>query len=153
MVQRLKIRDYRPDDHTGIDKDFSCDYMGSAEFEFGALPGALLAMRAIPDLSKWEPEELKYGPHRLWFVGPETLKLVAEEFFKSRFKARYEADLKERTHIAEALTGVDYEGRPVKYYENLVGWWCIDPNLEFALFKTKGHAKKFLSGLRDTTRR
>lgn len=48
LVQRAEIidRDYKK----GIDSIISLDYMGAAEYEFGAIPDSLMAIRAnIPD--------------------------------------------------------------------------------------------------------
>jgi len=44
-IQRAKFDNNRPD-KKGIDKLLQFDYMGSAEFEFGALPASLKRVRA-----------------------------------------------------------------------------------------------------------
>lgn len=152
LVQRLKLNTYHPGDRKGVDRYFSFDYMGSAEFEFGALPSALKSMRAHPTLPEWKPTELTHKSHCLWFLGPKDLEPVALELFKSRFHDRYESDLKERTYIFESLTGKDRNGEDRQYLVNIVGWWCIDTDLGFALFKDKDHAKWFLTGLRQPPR-
>lgn len=49
LVQRMTRRD---NPHaTGFDAAFDLDYMGSAEFEFGAIPTSLQRMRAHPHLT------------------------------------------------------------------------------------------------------
>ena len=45
FVQRASLRKYGADEMKGIDRLLSFDYMGSAEFEFGALNKSLLSIR------------------------------------------------------------------------------------------------------------
>ena len=46
LIQRIMIRQQVAENESGVDKHFSFDYMGSSEFEFGALSKALKAMVA-----------------------------------------------------------------------------------------------------------
>jgi len=45
LIQRAKIRDISNLNKSGIDQVLQMDYMGSAEFEFGALPNSLKHIR------------------------------------------------------------------------------------------------------------
>lgn len=56
LVQRMEERE-GPNDRKGVEAFFCMNYMGSAEFEFGALPNALRRIRAILPLPA--PVEIK----------------------------------------------------------------------------------------------
>lgn len=64
LVQRILKKDYSAPGKKGVDALFSFDYMGSAEFEFGALPQALKRMREHAKDLKIETETCNLGhPH------------------------------------------------------------------------------------------
>jgi hypothetical protein len=71
LVQRLR-KPYVASGRTGFDTLFACDYMGSAEFEWGAIPKALQSVRAAKRLVV-EPREVTWAgvTRTVWFVGPE----------------------------------------------------------------------------------
>jgi hypothetical protein len=144
LVQRIeKLRS--PNYKIGVDCYFSFDYMGSSEFEFGALFKALKAMRA-QDYKKWAPfMVVTSNGHYLWYVGPEALKKVAADFFEAQM-AGTGSPLKEATYMTEVLND-----RPLSWLDpnRYVGWWCIDQGLEFCLFRDKDDAGKWLDGLND----
>ena len=48
-TQRLSTRSYQAEGK-GIDRYFECEYMGSSEFEYGALPAALRSFRESNNL-------------------------------------------------------------------------------------------------------
>jgi hypothetical protein len=80
LIQRVRYR--KNDLRKGIDAFFEFDYMGSSEFEWGALPKSLKLMRELrmkdPDSSKtpdWKVEKLSVGPHIAYYVGhPEFVR-------------------------------------------------------------------------------
>lgn len=62
LIQRCSIRDPRfAGDRKGIDKLLSFDYMGSAEFEFGALPKAVRLLREAAVNDKLELVETPFN--------------------------------------------------------------------------------------------
>jgi len=52
LVQRAKFTNIKTEDIVGIDSLLDCDYMGSAEFEWGALPKSL--HRMVDILNQYE---------------------------------------------------------------------------------------------------
>ena len=64
LIQRMRQRK-EPIDAKGVDAITSFDYMGSAEFEWGALPDALKGMRKAKPVIK----EIKTKHGTCWFFG------------------------------------------------------------------------------------
>jgi hypothetical protein len=114
--------------------------MGSSEFEWGALPASLKVLRAaaIPPA----PAEMTSGKHSVWFVGPETLRPLALEFFEDQLSGQPKQRLKEWTNIDEAY-GNSKWGHKASECET-IGWWCVDEGLPFVLFKNRDDAALWL---------
>lgn len=151
LVQRLSYRtmpEYTEGRPVGVGSYFGFDYMGSAEFEFGAIPSA--KTRLVGSLNDkygdvW-PDPVcitAEGPHKAWFVGlPDQLDL-ARDWFSTELKYDY-TFMKERSRLRQSyLTPKDC---------TVEGWWCIDDYAPFALFKTQVQAKDFILGLRGQRR-
>jgi len=150
LVQRVSRRESPRDTSKGVDKHFSFDYMGSAEFEFGALPEALKRMRVRVDrlnlLKISSPQE---GVKRLWFLGepeylPQAVALLRDQLGPQK------TFLKERTYmkdsmVAEPLVG---ESRSRKFD----AWWALDVQGEdhhnWLIFVQKADAQQWLKDLR-----
>jgi len=49
LIQRCQFKNVKPGEIKGFDSVASCDYMGSSEFEFGALPASLRVITASLD--------------------------------------------------------------------------------------------------------
>jgi hypothetical protein len=129
--------------HTGVDKDFAYDYMGSAEFEFGALGKSLKEMRVENSTEPYVIQSVKVEDHVAWYLGPLSRLDMASKFFTSEIPKASLAinhDLKERSYIQETYSGKEY-------YKKFIGWWCVDENRSFLLFLTEEHAKLFLKSL------
>lgn len=156
LIQRLEERKYGAEDRKGIDRFFSMDYMGAAEFEFGALPQALREMREsgfdkhkpVPITVKPEEVDNKRASEKAAFkahyLGPPEWIPFVRAFFIGELADDFRHSLKERTDLPRAY-GIDSwnskdEGR-------IVGWWDITNH--WAMFKTKKHAKQFLDGIRN----
>jgi len=147
LVQRIETRQTVRDDDVGVDRHFRFDYMGSAEFEFGALPKALKAIRATKLMN--EPKRIKHPDgHIVWYVGPKELFETAKKLFFSQLKDRYEPRLKESTYISEVF-GTDKltiarvkKGIERSWKPNTIGWWDIMST--YAFFCKKDDAKKWL---------
>lgn len=110
------------------------DYMGSAEFEFGALPAALVAMRTLW-CTEWEPKRIKHDGAVAWFIGPPTELEKAEKLFEDQLGPR-KMRLKEDTRIAIAYDRGDY---PKDDHFDVVGWWALTSS-PWALFIKKKDA-------------
>lgn len=155
LVQRVDEREHHHESHKGVDRFFSFDYMGSSEFEFGALGKALKEMRS--DISKWEPKQIKVGKHVAWYVGDPRMLVNATEFFTDQLSGMVarKIDTKERTHIRRTYHAVQLRPKNVSYDVHS-GWWALDPALNdsyplqfspWILFKKKEHAEQWLKGL------
>lgn len=142
LIQRI-IRQKNPD-KSGVDRYFLFDYMGSAEFEFGALPKALSEMRSEVTES-WAPEKIEAAGHTIWFVGPPRFLSIAAKFFEAEISGA-RMYLKEVTCIRDTYLGTS---APYKLSTAFVGWWCVDKGKPFILFKEKDDAGKWLECLRN----
>jgi hypothetical protein len=128
---------------------FEFDYMGSAEFEFGAIPEAKKALIERFSEEGWpEPERITEGSHTAWYVGPKDGKAMAEVWFHEELASPY-TGMKESSHLQDSYTN------PTRWSPN--GWFCIDGGRErlgrpegplWGLFMTKDQARDFLRGLR-----
>lgn len=140
LVQRIEKRDEIRKDK-GVDSYFRMDYMGSAEFEFGAIPTSLKQMR----LSKLiGPSRTKVGKHVAWYVGPDDGVAIAAAFFRDQLRHLRDRKtrLKEPSYLA-TVYGV--EDTFTSTHPNLVGWWDVINN--WVIFTTKEYAEQWLAGL------
>lgn len=117
LVQRLWLRDTDNPKGKGVDKFTSFDYMGSSEFEWGALPAALKQMRGSNKLflqeSFHDPKILVLGEP--WAVDAfEHLRLLPA----NRFKENCEFPWGNRTNTRGDL-------RPNN--SQTTGWWFLNP--------------------------
>jgi hypothetical protein len=126
---------------TGIDSAFHMNYMGAAEFEWGALPKALGEMKDQREKMKHVVELITPdNKYRVWFVGRAKDVENATEFFIDQMEER-KWNLKERTYIAPSLDEAD----PCHwFYKELIGWWALDTEVPFALFTTREYADTWL---------
>jgi len=136
LIQRLSTSQNRS--KSGIDGHFEFDYMGSAEFEFGALNKALKAMRAAPDIHP-EPIQISVeGIPDFWYVGTQIEEIIdwVKLFIVDQHSGKREIWLKERTDLRRA---VDKDGRWLPD-----GWWAIDQPVPWLIFLNRESAKIWL---------
>lgn len=132
LLQRCTMRkEVKPGQVTGFDSAFSNDYMGSAEFEFGALPKSLRAV--TPHLDKYQIyQDKRYkkadGQGLFLFCTPEMKEEVL-----SRIELLYrdEINLKERSGLADCLNAQDEKG----YGTDINLWWDIENHFFFGIGK------------------
>jgi hypothetical protein len=121
---------------------FSFDYMGSAEFEYGALPDALRRMATNPGL-RYEPVDLtmKDGTHvTVYCVFPEELREGVLETLRS--VAREDIVLKESSMFVYSVNKYSERGNE-RNCGDTIGWIELDNG--FAFFIDKSTADKFAS--------
>lgn len=152
LVQRVSRRTFSGG--TGIDRHFTFDYMGSAEFEFGALPTALRQMRAARERMKiaevLPPSQCVKGVavERLWFLGdpsylPQAMALLHDQLGVSPPKYR----LKECTYMATAFRAGEGTRRQFD------AWWALDTekherdSVPWLLFVRREDAEQWLKEL------
>lgn len=119
LIQRCRVKTRKKEDITGIDSLLHFDYMGSSEFEWGAIPKALKQLCAVADeLVVWNDWNEKGVPLFLVCVGSEMtdaqrmLKLVSSDKHRT----------KEYVGIAAYLSGKDAK----EAYRGFDAWWDIE---------------------------
>lgn len=107
----------------------SPDYMGSAEFEFGALPKCLHDM-TTEDMVSMEIDVLG---EKVWVLGPRD---VIDEYvcYIKRWGAEKGRSLKESTFFADHLRGVEWAKKITAWLDIEFGvFWTVDKE-RFDLF-------------------
>jgi hypothetical protein len=120
---------------------FDLDYMGSAEFEFGALSTSKKALRALHPESWGDPKRIAAPSGQdAWFVGPPERVMLAEQLLAAGLSGAYGHHTEERLCIFEAYN--QRPGAKVRY-DTYIGWWAIDRAKDFAIFRELEDAKTF----------
>ena len=118
LAQRLKRKTYE-NNAKGVDNFTRFDYMGAAEFEFGALPQALRELRAADGVVY---KRFTYGDYILRFIG-------TEEMFEGIEKVLDQDRWKEPPFFPWKT---DY--RPS---DPVAGWFFLDAMTPFLVFTDK----------------
>src|SRR5580692_1422841 len=93
LVQRGKFKNSPKIE--GVDSLIDFDYMGSAEFEYGALPKALKEICAVlPELT-FNKTDIKAGDKHLWFLCKEEDVSELIDFWNKAIKDRFAVKTKE----------------------------------------------------------
>ena len=125
----------------GVDRYFRLDYMGSSEFEWGAIPEALRRLRAAVK-AEWSPVAIKSGEHVAYFVGPVEAVEAARTIFADQLGPEA-MRFKEGTRIESSYN-------PREKYGKFDAWWAIDAApAPWAIFKSEIHADQWLSAIRE----
>lgn len=145
LVQRLRAFHAsmtRTPRATYIGDHFSVDYMGSAEFEFGALTESKKALCELQPETWGDPKRIVApSGQEAWFVGPPERVMLAEQLLVAGLSGGYGHHTKEALYIFQAYNPVP--GARVSY-DGYIGWWAIDKNKDFAIFRHEADAKTFL---------
>lgn len=131
LIQRCMFRDPQPprDAIDGFDKVFSCDYMGSAEFEYGSLPASLKFVTSNLSLYSIHAPKEEYRAstgERVFLYCQEAaldnveaaLKAMAADVYNRQAPITF----KERPGFKESLAGTNAD-RP---RQRVVLWWDIE---------------------------
>lgn len=121
LVQRLKPTTFTA--RAGFDGFFSCEYMGSAEFEWGALPDSLRRMRA----AKLTRTSAEVNGTTVYFVHPKSNTSVVDDFLEWLTAPGRFPHSKEQTYLPEILAG----SRPE--YVETIAWWSLDDDVMIAI--------------------
>lgn len=148
LIQRMKFRE--PKEGPTIDGILRMDYMGSAEFEFGALPASLKEMcRDLESLSiHMLNDVVNVDGKRLCLICKESDVEEYSKFIPKLIERKLR--LKEASYLDQEHTGKDFAGRPLSEYNRTDAWWDIDNHIMFTY--GKDNARKILnaiSALRD----
>ena len=149
LVQRVQ-RNLYPASVTakGVDHFFTFDYMGSSEFEWGALPNALKAMRACstviskPIIDRMSRPDAVVVSATAHYVGPEECEADAMAFFSDQLKPAGSrvARLKEHSGLCDSYTGLNV------YNRSVIGWWALT-DAPWILFKREVDATQWVKAL------
>ncbi len=143
LIQRAKLEKHPNERAVGIDRLLDFDYMGSSEFEYGALPDSLKQVRAEIDAYKMYDYVFKNNPSKSVTVyckatDEKEVNGFLEQLSKNKIR------LKEVCDLSEYVSGE-------RGYRNSDFWWDIDnhfffwkPNEDFSI--------KFQGALMEKTR-
>ncbi len=136
LIQRCQKHNGKVDG-TGFDARFEIDYMGSSEFEWGALPASLKVFtRNVDELQIFQVKGIKnYKGQGLWALCfPEVFEAY-EQYFKDLIEDKIR--LKETTRLKDETTGIDFMKRPLKdnSFCRVDLWWDIDNHIFFSYGK------------------
>ena len=168
-VQRATHRtpDHAPSKAKDIDRHFSWDYMGSAEFEFGTLARTMNSfMHDWMEAEKvWGPKEMKTSlvEQSFWYVGPPKHEAAFMALVEDQLTDK-EWDLHERSELRDACGLSKYTCRVDSWlaipteisrsYTNKTKWANIKcEDRPFAFFLKEEAAKAFLKGLDERQHR
>lgn len=157
LVQRAAAQRWA-DDRTGIDAVLEFDYMGAAEFEFGAKSVALKAMRAHKDelciksyLTLSSPD--RHGEQTelaATFLGrPQEFDLALRWFRAELFPGQHPRH-KEPTDLRWAYGQESEDYHPSAICRTTV-WWALDQGVPWMWFKNPELAERTLQALRGKT--
>jgi hypothetical protein len=125
LVQRLDRRD--SDVRKGFDNLFACQYMGAAEFEYGALPESLNRIRSARKIVIHEGTVTrKCVTATVYVVGPkalvESIPRRLTEWMKDEWPFGHE-----RSYFPEYV-----EGKPHKH-SSADAWWALNEDVFWTL--------------------
>ena len=147
LIQRMCKRASPLERYIGPDRLWSMEYMGSAEFEFGALPEALRRMAS--HRARLQVVSCQNGDSTLWSVGlPEHTQaitgLLARELEEVGVREWF---LKEHTGMRAAL-GRDTSKWDAGRSDPTMAWWALDAlRSPFAIFQQEQDAYYWLERL------
>jgi hypothetical protein len=117
---------------------FSFDYMGAAEFEYGALPDSLNSM--IAGISDYGSHEVKLEDHTVYvFCNNNDIGEITK-VIEDIYKDEYKMDLKGYPRLKDSLIGQEFAS-------DIIGWLELDNN--FFFFKDKEAFDKLMNLFKD----
>ena len=151
LIQRISFKSNKVE-NPSFDELLSLDYMGSAEFEFGALPKSLkILCRNCDDLNIFKEESIKrVDGEPLYMICMNQDRNTYFPYIQKMIKG--EIHLKESHQMEAALTGKKYSWRDdkVKDLNKDIpsSWWDIENHVLWTFGKK--NAIKILKAIRRT---
>ncbi len=148
MIQRMYFKEDPPNDFS-FDGLLQMDYMGSAEFEFGALPQSLKIMcKNIDDYNMIMLKEyINQSNQRLCLIAHKD---IIDEYIP--FIELFKEDkiyTKERLEFQVHITGKDLFNRPAKQSDlKIKAWWDIENHVIFTFGKS--NANNIIKAIKNT---
>lgn len=148
LIQRMSFKDHLPEKYS-FDDLLSLDYMGSAEFEFGALPKSLREMRDnISEYSIFKIHNvlnIKTGFY-LFLICKDSQKEQYMKYIESMANGSWRG--KEALKLTPHITGKAYGEKARDYDLNCDAWWDIDNHVIFTFGKC--NAEKIVKAIGRT---
>lgn len=152
LIQRIKKGVSLSIGAVTTDHNLYFDYMGSAEFEFGALPAALNFMQQAVHSWGALPLVLQADTRKAYYVGTPELHDRVNTFFNiylnsASYFRRDLPFLQENPHIAESYRT---DSSSVCEYIKCCGWLALDAApCPWAFFKEEADAETWLQLLKN----
>lgn len=130
LVQRLERRNTAPGGSVGFDRHFTLEYMGSSEFEWGAIPKALKSVRSNPVSSKSIDLTINGITRPVFIVTHDGKHEQAARDLQAWGNGRGHRPPfcgKEASQFDDQFTGNK------RAYNDTTAWWSIDDDVAFAL--------------------
>lgn len=138
LIQRGKIRDTWKESTSFLSGKSNAiidpDYMGSAEFEFGAIPRAYIRLRSRFDWYKLHNTVIKTTQGKTLFLLCEDScyeEVLAElkRFKKDHYHLKEYSCFPEHFEFTKAGKDYQYQRKDHDWHTAHTDfWWCIDPN-------------------------
>lgn len=124
LVQRLTRRDH--DGAKGFDRLFGCQYMGSAEFEWGAIPESLKRIRASKVALHVGEVARKGAAVTVYVVGPRKVTPTIPDRLTAWLVDDYPRG-KEMSYFPDYVEGMPRE------YATADAWWSLNEDVMWTL--------------------
>lgn len=136
LIQRAKFRNVKNENSETVDQIIQFDYMGSAEFEWGALPKSLKRIcKNIDEFIITESSIKNYEQKFLFLLHNKNDSPVEYEKYLLEDIAG-KLRLKEWTNLHTHITGVMFNDKPIPdHVKELNIWWDLDNDIWFTFGK------------------
>ncbi len=148
-----------PPDARGLDRQFVFDYMGRAEFEWGALTQAADRMlEKIDNLAVHACTHVRGNAHFwYWVVSTPDLRLQAMEYFADFVEHRDGSAKHSKEPLwMNVIYGVSDQDKLCEirtandYFHRLVGWWALDAMVPWLIFKSEAEAEMWFTVMKSS---
>ena len=147
LIQRGTFNQPLVDKTCRLSQAVRFDYMGSAEFEFGALPESFL--RIGEKMEQYQTSKTEIVLTRTQFVGRDPVGI--EEFNLFLFSAYSETEIVEYCkHISDIISNkIQLKERAAMKDQNFNFWWDIENDVMFFIGK-KPYVKRVETWVRNS---
>ena len=132
LIQRAKFKNPIEANEIGIDRIIQLDYMGSAEFEFGALPKSLKRIRANAD---------NYTHFRYAFSTGKVVTVFCKKEDRKKMGEILENLVAKKIRLKEFCDLDNYVNDEVAVFRNNDFWWDILNDFMFWKFNIEFHTE------------
>lgn len=127
LIQRAEFKAPDNNKRKGIDAILRFDYMGSAEFEFGALPASLKRIRA--DMNQYTMFDYHFLKSDM--MAPKQVTVFCKANQKKFVPIILEKLAKGSIHLKESCDLKDWVNPGLHPYQRNDFWWDIDKDFMF----------------------